>query len=233
MTTQIAIVGHYPIGDRRWLPPEWDAPFRRVWDSADFGYESVDIDEMMQSLVLGNLPQVLISPLNVRLPLRILEAIGSSSWRRESIVSRQDVVALKRDLQTSQNLNDQLLDAVERLATILSAVQRTPSKQRTSIGSSAILPSDGAKRRSANRWRLPGFSIPPTCELSGWASKPSPGSWRSWRSVAASGTSRCSRLPGRILWRRKIVVSGPRCGQPGTSGRGSTGGSIDRCPASV
>ena len=231
MTTPRVVPGRYPTGDRSWRRPESEDPFGRDWVSAGFRYQSVDISEMMQSGALGILPQMLTSA------KRTTPAEDSRGDRIVELVTRidsleQDVVALKRELQTSQNLNDELLNAVERLATVLSAA-RVPRATGNSIVSSALLPSDGAKRRSANRWRLPGFSIPPTCELSGWANKPPPGFWRNWRSVAASGTSLFSRLPGRTLLRRKIVVSGPGCGQPGRSGGGSTGGSIDRFPASV
>ena len=76
---------------------------------------------MIQSRVLGITPQVLTSA------KRTTPVEDSRGDRFVELVTRidgleQDVVALKRDLQTSQNLNDQLLDAVERLTTILSAV---------------------------------------------------------------------------------------------------------------
>ena len=120
MTTPRLVPGRYPTGDRSWRPPEVEDRFRRDWASAGFGYQSVGIDEMMQSGALGILPQ-LLTPAKRTTPDE-----GSRSDRVVETVARidsleQDVVALKRDLQTSRNLNDQLLDAVERLTTILSA----------------------------------------------------------------------------------------------------------------
>ena len=122
MTTPRVVVGHYSAGVRSWRGPEFDDPFRRDWPGADFGYQSVDINEMMQSGALGILPQ-LLTPAKRTTPDE-----DSRSDRVVEMVARidsleADVVALKRDLQTSQNLNDQLLDAMERLATILGAVK--------------------------------------------------------------------------------------------------------------
>ena len=122
MTTPRVVSRHYPTGVQSWLRPESEDPFRRVWVSADFGYRSVDIEEMIQSRVLGITPQVLTSakrttPVEDSRGDRIVEL----ATRIDSL--EQDVVALKRELQTSQGLNDELINAVERLTAILSVAK--------------------------------------------------------------------------------------------------------------
>ena len=122
MTTTRVVPGLNATIGWGWPWPELEDTFRADSASADFGYQLIDIDEMMQSLGLGIPPQV-FAPAKRTTPDE-----GSRSDRVVELVTRidrleQDVVALKRDLQTSQGLNDELINAVERLTAILSVAK--------------------------------------------------------------------------------------------------------------